>query len=400
MIQTNTLAKTFSTAGKGQLVQTAGYYVAFIAVGLVMASLGPTLPGLAQQTGVGLSQISVIFTARFMGSLTGALFGSRLYDRVAGHPVMVATLIILITALVVIPLTSMLWLLCLVLFIFGFAESTLDIGGNTLLVWIHGRNVGPFMNGLHFFFGVGTFLAPIIVAQALLLSGGIAWAYWTMALILLPIALWLGRIPSPPHANAAGAVGHERANTTAVGLIVLFFILYVGAEIGYGGWIASYALAANLADASTAAYLTSAFFGAFTLGRLASIPLAARFRPRTLLLADLAGCLVSLAALMLWPTHATVVWLGSMGLGLSMASVFPTVYSLAERHMTITGRVSGLFFTGASLGAMSIPWVVGQLFEAWRPQALMVCLFVTLTAATAVIIILLRYLARQPVRGR
>ena len=35
---------------------------------------------------------------------------------------------------------------------------------NPLLVWVHGDEVGPAMNGLHFFFGVGAFLSPIIIA--------------------------------------------------------------------------------------------------------------------------------------------------------------------------------------------------------------------------------------------
>jgi len=38
------------------------------------------------------------------------------------------------------------------------------------------------MNALHFFFGVGAFVSPIIVAQAILMTGDITWAYWVLAL--------------------------------------------------------------------------------------------------------------------------------------------------------------------------------------------------------------------------
>jgi hypothetical protein len=37
------------------------------------------------------------------------------------------------------------------IFALGMAEGALDVGGNTLLVWVHQEKVGPFMNGLHFF---------------------------------------------------------------------------------------------------------------------------------------------------------------------------------------------------------------------------------------------------------
>jgi fucose permease len=57
-----------------------------------------------------------------------------------------------------------------------------------------------------------------------------------------------------------------------------------------------------------------------------------------------------------------------------MASIFPTTLSLAERRMMITGRVTGWFFVGVGAGAMTIPWMVGQLFEGIGPQVLLIAL--------------------------
>jgi fucose permease len=74
-----------------------------------------------------------------------------------------------------------------------------------------------------------------------------------------------------------------------------------------------------------------------------------------------------------------------------MASVFPTLYSMAGRRMSISGQVSGFFFVGASLGAMSLPWLVGQLFEVLQPEAMMVCLFVVLALALVLLVIYSRF---------
>lgn len=145
--------------------------------------------------------------------------------------------------------------------------------------------------------------------------------------------------------------------------------MYAGAEISFGGWIFSYAVATGVADEVTAAYLTSAFWAAFTAGRLISIPLAARFRARALMTVDLLGCLVSVGVMIVWPQSVTAVWLGTMGLGLSFASLFPTTLILAERHLHVQGKTTSYFFMGASLGAMTIPWFIGQRFEAVGPQA-------------------------------
>jgi hypothetical protein len=38
--------------------------------------------------------------------------------------------------------------------------------------------------------------------------------------------------------------------------------------------------------------------------------------------------------------------------------------------MPISGRAMGWFFVGSSAGGMTVPWVIGQLFEPVSPQAM------------------------------
>ena len=385
---------TISPAGRqAALARTGAYYTAFIALGLVMSSLGPTLPGLAQNVGVPLGQISLLFTARSLGALIGSSsISGWLYDHRPGNPVLAVTLLTMGLLMAGVPLAGWLPVLILLMFGLGLAEATLDVGGNTLLMWTHGEKVGPFMNGLHFFFGVGAFLAPIVVAQMLLLTNDIRGAYWLLALFLLPVALVIGRLPSPAGVATSTAdegVPARPGSVRLVFLVALFFLLYVGAEVSFGGWVYSYALALELGTAASAAYLTSAFWGALTVGRLLSIPIAGHFRPRTILLVDLLGCLASLGLILSRPGSVAALWVGTAGLGLFMASVFPTTLAFAERRMTITGRVTGRFFIGASLGGMSLPWLAGQLFERVGPQATTWAILANLLVACVVFVLIM-----------
>lgn len=386
--------------------KTAGYFAVFVAVGLETAILGPTLAVLAKQTGTQLGAISYVFTAHALGYMLGSFFGGRGYDRVPGHPLMVGLLASMALVLALVPLVPALWLLAVAWMLLGASAGALDVGGNTLLVWVHGRQVGPFMNALHFFFGVGSFLAPLIVALARELSGSGSGAYWMVALLMLPVAAWLIRLPSPSartdaeqrrgaeetlaagthrdevHLDSGRGAKEQRATVRyIIALIALLLALYVGAEAAFGGWIHTYAVALDLSDATTAAYLTSAFWGALTVGRLAAIPLAARYRPRSILLADLVGCLVSVGILLLWPGSLAAIWLGSLGLGFSMASIFPTAITLAERRIPITGQVTGWFLVASSIGAMFVPWLIGQLFEPVGPRVAMAIILADLVAA-------------------
>jgi fucose permease len=363
------------------MAATAGYFGSFVVLGLAVAALGPTLPSLAENTGSSLGMISLLFTAHSLGYLLSAVFGGYLYDRLPGHPVMVACLLLIGAMLALVPIVPELWLLFAIFLIEGLAAGSLDIGGNTLLVWYHREGVGPFMNALHFFFGVGAVLAPIVIAGLVALSGGITWAYWALALLALPAALWLLPRPSPAAPEAAEDEPTGGVKLVLVALIALLFFLYVGAELGFGGWVYTYALTLGLGTETSAATLTSGYWGALTLGRLLGIPVAARVRPRSILAGSLLGGLLSIVLIMLRPQSTVALWAGTLGMGLLTGPVFATVMVLAGRHMTITGRLTGRFFIGASLGGMFLPWLIGQLFVPAGPQSLLVAVAASLALA-------------------
>ena len=140
------------------------------------------------------------------------------------------------------------------------------------------------------------------------------------------------------------------------------FLLYAGAEVGFGNWIYTYAFTLGLGTTITSAYLTSAFWGTFTLGRLLAVWISTRTRAVTILFVDLLGCLASLSVILLWPDSISALWAGTIGVGLFMASVFPTLMVLAGERMHVTGTVTGWFLVGGGAGGTILPWVIGQAF--------------------------------------
>lgn len=369
-----------------RLLKTSAYYAAFIVLGLVAAALGPTLPVLAQNTRSGLNEISYLFSARSFGYLLTSLIGGRLYDHLPGHPPLAISLILITGLLALTPVISLLWLLIIVLFIQGIAQGFIDVGGNTLIVWIHKEKVGPFMNGLHFMWGVGAFLSPIIIAQMVLLTGDIKWGYWSLALTALPVGIWLLNLASPEIPVKPQETVSDNGNYLLVGSISVFLLLYVGIEVGFGGWVYTYSTALGLCNATNAALLTAIFWGTLSLGRLLTIPLAIYLKPQLLLTGNLAGGLASIILILLWPQSGAILWISAVSLGLSISGIFPTALALAERQMKITGQITGWFFVGASVGGMSIPWLIGQLFEPLGPLITIRILLIDILLAIVVFI--------------
>lgn len=352
-------------------VITAAYYLAFILLGLSMAAEGPTLLKLAEHTSSALNQISFIFLFGSLGYLLGSFFGGRIYDRVPGHRFMSGVLVFLGILIALVPIATSLWILLGIVLILGLAKGALDVGCNTLLLWVHNEAVGPFMNGLHAFFGVGAFIAPLIVARVLSLTGDIYWVYWLFAIAAFPMALWIWNLPSP--ASRAVPAHHENARFPILPVItmVLCFVLYVGGEVGYGAWIYTYAFTLKFGTEVTAAYLTSAFWGSFTLGRLLGIWVSMQAKPLTILSLDFAGCLISMGLILLFRESAALLWVATILFGLSQASIFPTFLNLAEERMHITGAIAGLFLVGAGMGGMIMPWLIGQAFVLVGASAMM-----------------------------
>jgi FHS family Na+ dependent glucose MFS transporter 1 len=370
-----------------KLTLTAAYYLSFIMLGLLVAIEGPALPSLAENTSSTLDQISLIFIFGSFGYLLGSFFSGRAYDRLPGHRFMAGTLLMIALCASLIPSAEQLWQLLLILFVFGGAKGALDVGGNTLIMWTHGEKSGPYLNGLHFFFGLGASIAPLILAGFLASTGGIQWTFWLLAILCLPLSIWLWRLPEPPPQTEEGNHGNAPFPVIPVLLIVLAFLLYVGAEVGFGNWIYTYALTLELGTALTSAYLTSAFWGTFTVGRLLGVWVSTRARAATILLVDLLGCFASLGLILLWQDSSLALWTGTIGLGLFMASVFPTTLMLAGERMRVTGAMTGWFLAGASVGGMSLPWGIGQAFVGIGARAMPVLVLVTLILNLLVILL-------------
>lgn len=375
--------------------RTSTYYAGLLTLGLAVAVIGPSLPRLAANTGSTLSSISYLFTAHSLGYLLGSLLSGRLFDRVPGHPLLGLALVAMAGMLLSIPLIDLLALLIGVMFILGTAGGVLDVGSNTLLVWVHGSRVGPYMNGLHFFFGLGALISPVIVAQSIRLTSDINVAFWILSAIAVPAAVAAFRLPSPPIRSLSQAGRRIHANPLLVALIAFFFFLHVGAELGFGGWIYTYALVTGVGTETTAAYLNSGFWGALTVGRLIGIAVSLRMKPRFMLLTDLSGCLAAGVIIALGAGNPTLVWIGTLLMGLSIASIFATGINFAERNMHITGATTSWIFVGSSLGGMFFPWLIGQFFESAGPLTMIYILVAAFIMAMALVLITLSYARRN-----
>ena len=230
-------------------------------------------------------------------------------------------------------------------------------------------------------------IAPFLLGQILPKTGDILWVYWSFSIVCIPIAIWLWLLPDPPKQ----AHSEEKISTpfplVPVSLVVVLFLFYVGLELGFGNWIYTYTVTLGLGTITSAANLNGFFWGSFTLGRLLGVWVSTRLRSKTILFMDIFGCAISIAVIMLWKESSTALWIGTIGLGLSMASIFPTFIIIAGERMQLTGAITGWFLVGSGAGGMLLPWLLGQIFARTGAEAMTTVLLTTLVSLFLVLLV-------------
>ncbi|KAK3103868.1 hypothetical protein FSP39_022518 [Pinctada imbricata] len=136
--------------------------LAFFTLGLCIAIPGPTFIDLQQRIESDTTHTALIFTARSIGYLLGSLVGGFLFDYFDKQLMLTMTLFIAALATAIIPWSLTLTVLCVMFVLQGTSMGVLDTGGNVFCVRIWGKKSPPYMQAMHFAFGIGAFVAPLM----------------------------------------------------------------------------------------------------------------------------------------------------------------------------------------------------------------------------------------------
>lgn len=163
----NTAIRRMSSGKCAVFAKTLGLCGAFFGLGLCIAIPGPTFLSPVTELQADASPISSIYAARSSGYLIGSIIGGILFDHYNRLFLLFISLLLTAIFITVTPWCHVLWLLVACMVLLGMTMGFLDTGGNVLCLDLWGRNSGPFMQALHFSFGLGAFVAPLLAAPFL-----------------------------------------------------------------------------------------------------------------------------------------------------------------------------------------------------------------------------------------
>ena len=338
-----------------------------------MSFLGPALPELRHQTGSTVGEMGIAFSAQSLGGLIGSIVAGRVFRRFGGRHLMAVSLGAFAVAILVVPGASELGFVVIAGAVIGFGAGSVDVGGNTVVSGLVApERLVSSINALHMSFAVGAVIAPLVVGISLSATDSLwpACAAFAAGTGAVACTLWFGdRAGSARQAaddHAQRGVAPERWR---LALVALFFLLYVGLEIGFAGWIATYSDELGLGS-GWATGLTVAFWVGFLLGRIAMVWRGDRIATGRILgwsvgVATLLAVGVAAAGSRTIPLLVLSVLFGAV-----IAPQFPTMLAHLHHVVPLSGVVTAWCIAGAALGGLLLPPLIGALLDSVGTGAL------------------------------
>ena len=349
----------------------------FFTLGVIVASSGPALDEFSLQTGSNLAAVGGVFTAIFLGALAAQVFGAPLVDRLSPRRLLPFAMLLMGLGALGLTQARALWLYLLLAGISGLGQGMVDIASHVMVSRLFAERRASALNLLNVFFGAGAFIGPAISGLTLRHFSTALPALWIgggLGLILIPLAYyWLpggrgGENSGAKHPAAGEVESATPYRSPQLWLFGAMLLLYVGMENGMGGWSSIYLQRTVNALPETGAALTSGFWLALALGRIAAIFVGARFSAQRLLAASLVVTLAGTLVLGLGSGSLAGSAAGLLLIGFGFGPIFPTTIALTTTTFAhVAGRATGAVVALGSLGGMIIPWLQGALILSVGP---------------------------------
>jgi fucose permease len=350
-----------------RLLHVAAYMALFV-VGSYAASFGPVLPFLAEDLDISLDTAGLMLTALFFGSIIASASIAVVLHGRDMRALTALGLVAMVVGVILIGVAPSFWVALLGGAVLGAGDG-LVIAALHILMSITSRDAPSSISRLNLWFAVGAFFGPLWAGGVLQLTEERALMYGGIA-VLAAIALVLTLMARAP-SHEVIAPQHDEAPRVLPGNPTAWFMggvlfLYVGAEFGLGSWVSEYAKETTDASVFGAAVLTSGYWGALALGRVASTWYFARGREASvLLLVSVGGAGLSSLALALTTGNIVVSAAAAFGAGLFLGPVWPSIIAIAARGSAANATAATV--TMGNAGGLAIPWLQGKVLVSAGP---------------------------------
>ncbi len=349
---------------------TLAFFI-FIMIGANDGAVGVLLPNLQTYYHVNKASISLLFLCSTAGYFIASFNNGLLIDKLGKQrALMVGTLLFCCgtgTLVLMPPFPLALFAFALI----GFGLAVLDAGLNSYVAELPNNTTK--LNYLHFFYGAGAWLGPIVASTLLALQWGwhsvyIVWVCFSIV-VLISLGVFFKDRSNKTISRAVTPTDKENLLITTlkrhvVWLAAFFLLIYVGSEVTLGSWSYSFFTEARHIAPLSSGWIVSGYWLGLSLGRLLLGHVAVRIGNKRMIQLCLVGVVVGLLLVWLAP-FPLIAAFGLFVTGFSLGPIFPTTIALMPTLVSarILPTAIGFLASLGSMGSALFPWLAGNLAQ-------------------------------------
>ena len=328
--------------------------------------MGNLMPFLRELYDINYTQAGLLLSLPSWGNLASIFITGYLPTYIGRRKTVLLTSVWMCVAFALVTFgiggASILPLACLMI---GIARGGNTNFSNTMMSTLPGKKSAIGYNLLHGAFAVGAVLSPIMLILCTK-NNAAGWRYMTAGIVvlcLIQVAVYLKM--ALPQENITKSIKKvDRSFLTNksfwLGAAILFF--YISTEYAIVNWLVTYFKDTGILSAEVSQLMSSLLWVVMFIGRMIGAALVGKVSRKIILVVDGVGLLLFFL-LVFFSRSQLPIFLGIMGVGLFMATIYTTALALGTA--SIKGNdlgVSTMIFVG-STGGIITPAVVGMVAE-------------------------------------
>lgn len=340
---------------------------AFFVSGAASQPLGSFIPFLRETYGFSYDLSGVLLSCQSVGNLVSVLISGFLpYLLGRRRSILLTSVWMGVAYLIFAGGLGATPLLIAAFLMTGIARGGNSNFSNTMISTLPGERATRGYNLLHGCFAVGALLSPLLLVLFTTRLPGVGWRIMAGVLCALCLAQFItyARMPLPAENGKRGVKSVDKSFLKLrqfwLGSAMLFF--YISAEYAIVGWLVTYFQDVGILDANHSQMMNSLLWLVIFCGRMIGAYFTDKISRSRLLVIDGLG-MFAFFLLMFFSRTTALAIIGLMGVGLFMATIYPTAFAFGSESIRGNDLGCSIMILCGSVGGVLTPALVGFVSE-------------------------------------
>lgn len=338
-------------------------FFVFAVNGLYAMILGSLLPLISNEYGLNNTVSGALLSAHQAGNLIAGFIAGVLPIYLGRKKSILFLCSFVIMGFSIMIITGNPVLLILGFLFTGLSRGSISNFNNTVVNEVSNSSSAA-LNILHSIFAIGALIAPFLVIVCTNIAGDIGWKIAAGVIIILAIiSMFLfSKMKINDVAKRKENISYEFLKSRNFLIVAGIIFFYLCVESAVNGWIVKYFVDSDILTTEYAQMLASLLWVVMLAGRLTCAFIGDKVSKRTLLITTSIGTVI-FYLLLLSTQNVTIITLAIMGLGYSMAGIYPITIATFGNTIKLYPMSIGVLLMIGGIGSIIMPMVIGALSD-------------------------------------